>query len=519
MRRLPAVVLLALLAATASAGPLAGEASAVSAAAAAKLIPAVVRVFGLPSGGLPASGTILAGGSLVLTWSRPAEPGHRVRVARAGEPARNGSVSARDTATGVTILRIDGEPFARGLASGPDPEAGEPVFVAGHPYGTVRGEGGPALGLGVVAQREPASGRILLSCSVNPGDYGGPVADREGRLVGVMLPEQDAVSGLPYAALVSTIRSRLPGLPEAETGAAEPWPVHESLRRAALAVWPSVVSLATEGEPDVWFSGVVADAEGGVLTTRPGLPVGSKLVAVLPGGSERAALVLGTMERYGVTLLELEGPDPPVPARFAAEAPGVGSFVAGVGNPNGRDIDRGPLVTVGVIGGVNRADRRYDAVVTDAAVNRGNAGGALVDLDGRVVGFLTTLNGSALLSVGANSGVGFAIPFPPLSLHLAALRRGESVPWRPGYLGVSLSFDEVEGGGVRIEAVLPGRPAEKAGMLAGDVIVSVGETRIRVFDDLRKAFLPLREGEKVAVVVRRDGAEQTFEAELALRPE
>jgi S1-C subfamily serine protease len=513
-----AAVLL-LLAATAAAGPRAGEASAVSAAAAAKLTPAVVRVFGLPSGGLPASGAILAGGNIVVTWSRPAEIGHRVRVARAGEPARNASVAARDTATGVTVLRVDGEPYSGGLASGPDPEAGEPVFTAGHPYGTVRGEGGPAVGLGVVAQRDPATGRILLSCSVNPGDYGGPVVDREGRLVGVMLAEQDAVSGLPWAALVGTIRSRLPLLPEAETGGAEAWPIHECLRRAALAVWPSVVSLATEGEPGVWFSGVVSDAEGGVLTTRPGLPAGSRLVAVLSGGSERLARVLGTIERYGVTLLRLEGPDPPAPARFATEPPAVGSFVAGVGNPNGRETGRGPLVTIGVVGGVNRADRRYDAVVTDAAVNRGNAGGALVDLDGRVVGLLTTLNGSVLLNVGANSGVGFAIPFPPLSSHLAALRRGETIAWRPGYLGVSLSFDEVEGGGVRIEAVLPDLPAEKAGMRAGDVIVSVGEARIAVFDDLRQAFIPLSEGERVAVVVRRDGAELTFEPVLALRPE
>jgi S1-C subfamily serine protease len=519
VRRLAATGVLLLLGAAAAAGVRAGEASARSAAAAARLAPAVVRVFGLPAGGFPATGVVLADGSLVLTWSRPAEIGHRVRVSRPGESGRNGAVAARDAATGVTVVRVDGEPFPARIAVGPDPETGEPVLVAGHPYGTVRGEGGPAVGLGVVAQRDPATGRALLSCAVNPGDYGGPVADREGRLVGVMLADQDPVSGLPHAVLLGALRSRLPLIPEAESGVAEPWPVHECLRRAVQVVWPGVVSLATEAEPDKWFSGVVADDQGGVLTTRPGLPSGSKLVAVLPGGGERTALVLGTVERFGVTLLRLEGPDPPVPVRFAEEPPAVGSFVAGVGNPNGRETGRGPLVTVGVVGGVNRSDRRYDAVVTDAAVNRGNAGGVLVDLEGRVVGLLTTLNGSTLLSVGANSGVGFAIPFPPIAGHLEALRRGETVAWRPGYLGVSLSYEEVEGGGVLVEAVVPGLPAEKAGMRAGDVIISVGDSRIGGFEDLRQAFLPLREGEQVKVVIRRDGAEQTFEPVLALRPE
>jgi S1-C subfamily serine protease len=511
--------LLLLLAAGATAGPLSEEASRLSEAGATRVRAKVVRVFGFPSGGLPAAGALLGDGSVAITWSRSAAIGHRVRVSIGGAPGREAEVAARDEATGVTIVRLAGSPVVAGLPVGPEPAVGDPVFTGGYPYGTVRGDGGPAVSLGVLAQALGKSGRALLSTAVNPGEYGGPVADRAGRLVGVMLPDQDPTSGLPHTALLSALRARLPGLPEPETEPAPIWPVHECLRRAALGVWPGVVSLSETGDDESWFSGVVADAEGGVLTARPRLAPGAKLFAVLPGGGERTATVLGVVERYGVTLVRLEGGPPPAPVAFADEPPPVGAFVAAVGNPGGRAADRGPLVTVGVVGGLNRSERRYDALLTDAGVNRGNAGGALVDIEGRVVGILSTLGGSTLTDIGANSGVGFAIPWGPLRGHIESLRRGETISWRPGYLGVILSYDAVPGGGVRIESVAAGLPAEKAGIKAGDVILAVGETRIEGLEDLRKAFMPLREGDPVNVRVLRDGTELSFTATLALRPE
>ncbi len=518
MRR--AVVLAALLlGADAAAGPLLSEASRRTQEAAERIRPAVTQVLGLPVGGLPPAGVLVGGEGLVLTWCRGTEPGREATVVLAGGLRRPAAVEAFDDRSGATLLRVAGAPPSGGLPAGPDPRAGDPVFAAGHSYGTERGGAEAAVVLATLAQILPDRGRLLLSCATNPGDYGGPVTDREGRLVAVALPDEDAASGLSFAVPLSALRDRFPGLPAAETSPVREWPAHDVLSDAVRAVWPSVVSLSADGAEGSWFTGLAVDLEGGVVTTVPGLAPGAILRVVLADGREDAAKVLGTVERFGVTLLRIEGAARPAPAPLAEAEPPVGSFVAAVGNPNGPAWGRGPLVTTGVLGARNRSDRRYDALLTDAGVNRANSGGPLVTLEGRVLGVTSTLGGDALTTVGANSGVGFAIPAAAIRAHLAALSRGETVAWRPGYLGVVLSLDPEPAGGIRIDGVSPGLPAEAAGIRPGDVILSVGGQDVTSLEDLRRIFVGLAQGDAVEVRVRRGAEVLTFSVTLALRPE
>jgi S1-C subfamily serine protease len=478
--------------------------------------------------GLPMVGVAVGDGSVVLTFLRGGTRGDLASVLLPGGERRRARIAARDAETGIAALRLE-RPLPNGLAlRGPPLEPGEPVLTAGYPFGTKRGDARPAMGQGVAAQvsRGGAVPRILLTIAVNPGEYGGALVDGQGRLAGLLHWERDPTTGLSSAISVARPREAFaevadlsgvlaPAPPERE----EAWPVHDRLRQVAEAIRPNVVSILVNpeegGEADRTVTGLLIDGEGHVLTTRANVREAKRLTVIPPGRPAREGKLLGSDERLGIALLSI----PPVSGdgagvEFAGSVPPVGTFVVAVGNPNGRGADATMLVSMGIVGATNRRDRQYGALHTDAAVNRGNLGGPLLDLEGRVVGLLSSLGGDSLRRLGTNSGLGFAIPAPAFLSRLDSLKRGETLAFRPGYLGVTLSFEEEEGGGVRIDTVIPGRAAARGGVRPGDVIRAVNGKAVEGIEDARRVFTELTEGEKVAIVVRRKGGRVELEVTL-----
>lgn len=532
---------LLLLALPAGAGPLGDRTDDSAAGLVARIRPLVVKVEGIDAGGrlLPSAGVVVGDGGHVVTWSRMASPGWNAVVIRPGGRKRAAKVAARDPRSGLTLLELE-RPFERGLATAPGfLGAGDPVVTAGYPFGGELADSGAAVSQAVIAQaRREKDGEepslYLLSGAVNPGDFGGPLVDRHGRLAGLLVPGRDEPSGLSSALPVAVVAARFAGTAGAkealapagpsEDGDGVEWPVQDALRVAAQAVAPAVPSLVMEPEEEgreTWSAtGVLVSDTGLIVTTRENLVGAKSVTAVLADGREFAATRLGSDERIGIALLSIDAPDLPAPASLARELPRVGRFVAAVGNANGREVRNGPLVTIGIVGARNRRDRRYGALHTDAAVNRANAGGALVDLEGRVVGILTTFGGTTLTDLGANSGIGFAIPSPAVSDRLPALARGETIAWRPGYLGVNLDLNvPPENGGVVILEVQPGEAAEAAGLKPGDVIVGADDHTIGGYDDLRRIFLGFEEGQEIRLRLRRDGKDLEVLATLGAPPE
>ncbi|HWG56618.1 MAG TPA: PDZ domain-containing protein, partial [Gaiellaceae bacterium] len=151
-----------------------------------------------------------------------------------------------------------------------------------------------------------------------------------------------------------------------------------------------------------------------------------------------------------------------------------------------------------------------DAIQTDAAINHGNSGGPLLDLDGRVVGVNSQIESES----GGNDGVGFAVPADTVERIAAALIADGEV--QHAYLGVSL--DGGGDGGARIAEVRPATAADEAGLEAGDVVTAVDGAAVGDADDLRRAITAKRPDDRLRLTIERDGESRSVTVELGTRP-
>jgi S1-C subfamily serine protease len=191
----------------------------------------------------------------------------------------------------------------------------------------------------------------------------------------------------------------------------------------------------------------------------------------------------------------------------------LGAPVCAVGNQFGLDLS----VTCGVVSALHRSGTGFnpieDFVQTDAAVNPGASGGPLVDAQGRLVGVLSAI---FTKDADADIGVNFAASVQ-LVRRVAGdlIAHGRVIRARSGLRVADLELEvRARLVGARVLAVTPGGAAEQAGIEAGDVIVRVGTRPVRKASDVTSAFQLYRPGDRVALTVARDGAEQTFELAL-----
>lgn len=308
------------------------------------------------------------------------------------------------------------------------------------------------------------------------------------------------------------------------------------------AVLPAVVSIQVEGAPEDgparlpseverFFqidprslerrpmrgegSGFVVSADGLVLTNHHVIAQATSITAKFADGSQAKATVVGSDESLDIALLRLEGKEAwPFVELGSAKPARVGDWVIAVGNPLGL----GHTVTAGIISGKGRTighDVYDDFLQTDAAINQGNSGGPMFDVNGKVIGINTAI------VAGANT-VGFAVPIDLVKAAMAdLLKRGHVAR---GFVGVlSQPMDEVlaksmGAKGALLAEVMAGAPAAKAGLTAGDVVTRVGNQTVTNPGDLTRAVGTQKPGEKIDVTFVRDGKEKTVIIELAERP-
>jgi putative serine protease PepD len=191
----------------------------------------------------------------------------------------------------------------------------------------------------------------------------------------------------------------------------------------------------------------------------------------------------------------------------------VGDSVIAIGHPFG--LDR--TATAGIVSGVGREIRAPDgfqieeAIQTDAPINPGNSGGPLLDIRGRVVGVNAQI---ATAGNRGNVGIGFAVPANTVRDVVPRLSRGEPIV-RP-YLGVRTAPAPR---GAAIQAVLPGGPAEREGLTAGDIIVGIDGQDVDEPEDVSDAVSAHRPGDEIEVEVMRDGERRSITIELDKRPQ
>ncbi|MFD1006925.1 Do family serine endopeptidase [Oceanisphaera ostreae] len=266
-------------------------------------------------------------------------------------------------------------------------------------------------------------------------------------------------------------------------------------------------------------SGVIIDAKQGyVITNNHVISDADKILITLIDGQEYEAELIGSDKQSDIALLKVDAKDL-VEIKYAdSDQLRVGDFAIAIGNPFGL----GQTVTSGIISALGRSGLNVgnleNFIQTDAAINSGNSGGALLDLEGNLVGINTAILGPG----GGNIGIGFAIPANMVKnlteqiLEFGEVRRGVL-----GVMGGELTSELARTFGYRsqhgafVSQVVENSSADKAGLKAGDIIISLNDKPVRSFGELRAKVATMGADKTVALGLFRDGKEQQVEVTLA----
>ncbi|NDJ56168.1 serine endoprotease DegQ [Enterobacteriaceae bacterium 4M9] len=266
-------------------------------------------------------------------------------------------------------------------------------------------------------------------------------------------------------------------------------------------------------------SGVIINAEKGyVLTNNHVINKAEKISVQLGDGREFDAKLIGSDEQSDIALLQLQNATKLTEVKFAdSDTLRVGDFAVAVGNPFGL----GQTATSGIISALGRSGLNLEGlenfIQTDASINRGNSGGALINLNGELIG----INTAILAPGGGNVGIGFAIPSNMAqTLAKQLIQFGEVKRGLLGVRGTEMSADIAKAfnldaqRGAFVSEVLPNSASAKAGIKAGDVITSLNGRSLSSFAELRSRIATTEPGTKVKLGLLRDGKPMDVEVTL-----
>ncbi|MDR8522322.1 MULTISPECIES: DegQ family serine endoprotease [Shewanella] len=265
-------------------------------------------------------------------------------------------------------------------------------------------------------------------------------------------------------------------------------------------------------------SGVIIDAEEGYIVTNNHVIEGADEILIgLHDGREIEAKLIGADAESDIALLQIKAKNLTALKRADSDKLQVGDFAVAIGNPFGL----GQTVTSGIVSAMGRSglgiEMLENFIQTDAAINSGNSGGALVNLNGELIG----INTAIVAPGGGNVGIGFAIPANMANnLVQQIIEHGEVRRGVLGVMGQDLTSELAKGFGIEtqhggfINEVMPDSAAEKAGIKVGDIIVSVNGRSIKSFQELRAKVATMGAGSEVEFGLIRDGDKETVTAVL-----
>jgi serine protease Do/serine protease DegQ len=273
-------------------------------------------------------------------------------------------------------------------------------------------------------------------------------------------------------------------------------------------------------------SGVIVSSDGYILTNNHVVADADELKVEFADGRTFPAKVVGADPKTDIAVVKIEATGLPAVTFADSDKLRVGDIVFAVGNPLGV----GETVTMGIVSakgrnhlGILDDDEKgpgyEDFIQTDAAINMGNSGGALVDAKGRFVG----INSAIVSPSRGNIGIGFAVPVNMAANVMKSLIETGTVS--RGFLGVqgdTVTSDMAEllhlpkdATGLIVTVAEAGSPADRAGLKGGDVILAVNGRPIHDFDELRLTIAQLAPGTKVTLSIARDGKPMVLTATLA----
>jgi len=275
-------------------------------------------------------------------------------------------------------------------------------------------------------------------------------------------------------------------------------------------------------------SGFIISPDGYIVTNNHliaglnGTGVVDQVTVTLTDGKEYPARIVGRDDTSDLALLKIDGHGLPFVQWGDSTKARVGDWIIAIGEPYGF----GGTVTAGIISALHRGvsgNGAYDRYIqTDAAINMGNSGGPMFDLNGNVIG----INSALISPTGASVGIGLAIPAELARPVIESLMRGQR-PQR-GYLGVglqSLDDDSIaraigigKNSGELVRSVVPGGPAARGGLQQGDVIVGVNGRQVNQDQSVSYLVANTTVGSRVPLEILRNGRRQTVYVTVADRP-
>ena len=303
--------------------------------------------------------------------------------------------------------------------------------------------------------------------------------------------------------------------------------------RVARTVGPAVVGITNKAVARDFFdrtvetsgvgSGVIFKSDGYIITNNHVIAGAKEIIVSLSDGNTVNGTLIGADEITDIAVVKVDAKDLPTATLGNSDEVVVGEPAIAIGNPMGLEFQGS--VTVGVISALNRTlelnDGRVKLLQTDAAISPGNSGGALVNADGEVIG----INSAKLATTGVE-GMGFAIPINAVKTITEELMSKGYVA-RP-YLGVTI-FDKPTAArygyqltldkGVYVFQVAIDSPAGRANFQRGDIILNIEGKEVNSVTDVRNEIAAHKVGDKIKILIDRDGKQNTFEVTLEEMPQ
>jgi serine protease Do len=264
-------------------------------------------------------------------------------------------------------------------------------------------------------------------------------------------------------------------------------------------------------------TGFIIDKEGYILTNNHVVEGADEIKVILSDKKEFTAKVIGLDSKTDLALIKIDGAKDLVPLALGdSDKMEVGDLVVAIGNPFGFDN----TVTAGIVSAKYRRQlgtaSYEDYIQTDAAINQGNSGGPLINIDGEVIG----INSNMWSETGGSVGIGFAIPINMAKDLLPQLKKGKIIR---GWLGVTIQqitpdlqdkLDLKDTKGALVSDVTEGGPAKKAGIETGDVIVSFDGKEINDANELPLIVAATAVGKTAKIEIIRNGNKRTLDIKV-----